>query len=538
MKKSLLGLLVLCPFLGWTQLNYPSYANLTSEIRRAGAFTGSATSVIGQSVGGEEIRVIKIQASETPKPTLLIVAGLDGKHPAGILGALQLAKRIQSLPKDSLSALLQDRSIWIVPLLNPDAYQRNIAAGHWLSGNARIIDNDRDGRIDEDPAQDLNNDGIIAQMRVATPGGSYIAHERYPDYLVASAHDKGQKGVYALYPEGRDLDKDGLFGEDGAGGVNINRNFTFNYPVFTPESGAHAASEPETRAITDFIFDNPQIATVLHLGLRNNLSEPEKFDSRKASERIIGSWLSNDADVAKYISYVYTKTTKDLGEAPQLAEHGGDFTNTAYYHMGKFSFATPLWWPSLPDSLSGSRGDASSRKADDRLLQWIAANKVTGALLPWVSVQHPDFPNQQVEVGGLVELYKNNPPITFLEESVKQHTDFVLELVSNMASLEFSQPVVTPLGENIYRIDLQVANTGMLPTYPEIADRIKHVSKMKAVCALQKNQKFLSGKRLQLYPSLGAGKTQQFSWLVQGKGVVEITAGCPTAGEKKIKVTL
>ncbi|WDF69057.1 M14 family metallopeptidase [Sphingobacterium oryzagri] len=538
MKKSLLGLLCLAPFLGWAQLNYPSYANLTSEIQQAASSARSVTQVIGKSFGGEEIRVIKIESSASPKPTLLIVAGIDGKHPAGTLSALQLAKNLQSLPSDSLTALMRERSIWIVPLLNPDAYKRNIASGHWQSGNARVIDNDRDGRIDEDPAQDLNNDGIIAQMRVTTAAGGYVAHDTYPHYLIPNERDKGQKGVYALYTEGKDADKDGLFGEDGAAGVNINRNFTFNYPAFTSESGEYAASEPETRAIVDFVFDNPQIATVLHFGLDNNLSEPVRYDSRKASERIISAWLEKDAQAAAQVSHLYNKTTSSLGQGPKFSESAGNFSNTAYYHMGKFSFTTPLWWPALTDTASTTKESAKGKSGDALFLQWLAANNVSGALLPWVKVDHPDFPNQTVEVGGLVEVFRNNPPAAFLDETTKLHTDFVLQLLNSMATLQFDQPVVTALGENIYRIDLRVANVGLLPTYPEIADKIKHVAKMKAVCALQKNQKFLSGKRLQLYSALHAGEALSLSWLVQGKGVVEITAGCPTAGEQTIKVTL
>ncbi|VTQ04816.1 hypothetical protein [Sphingobacterium daejeonense] len=73
-----------------------------------------------------------------------------------------------------------------------------------------------------------------------------------------------------------------------------------------------------------------------------------------------------------------------------------------------------------------------------------------------------------------------------LENAGKMHADFVVELTRSLASLEFSAPKVTNLGDDIYRIEVKVFNTGAMPVYPEIADKIKHVSKMKSIMELQK----------------------------------------------------
>lgn len=153
-------------------------------------------------------------------------------------------------------------------------------------------------------------------------------------------------------------------------------------------------------------------------------------------------------------------------------------------------------------------------------------------------VSHPNFPNQEVEVGGVVDVFRNNPPVDYLKESGDKHTEFVKRLVLAMPELAFQQPVVTALGGDVFRVELSVTNVGLLPTYPEIADKIRHTSKLKTVCELQKGQEFLNGKRLQLYPSLGAGKSQTFTWLIKGKGTVNIVAGCPTSGEVKTEVKL
>lgn len=536
MKKTFLGLLSLCPLLALGQLSYPSYNELMSTVNGFNTKGLVSSSVIGKSYGNENIPVIKLQSDEKAKPTLLLVAGIDGKHPAGTLGVLQLTKELLNLPKDSLQGLLKDKSIWIIPLVNPDAYKRNIASKQWLSGNSRKIDNDRDGRLDEDPAKDLNNDGVIAQMRITSPVGNFKLHKDYPSILVAADKSKGEKGSYLLLNEGIDQDYDGRYGEDGEGGVNIDRNFTFNYPAFLPESGEYAASEPETRALVDFVFAHPQIASVIHIGLANNLSEAERSDARQANERIVKSWSANDAEVSKFISSLYKEQTKSLGEATKFTAAAGNFTNTAYYHLGKYSFATPLWWPAVTDSTK--QAPKSSADANETFYTWLQQNNISGAILPWQKVNHPDYPNQQVEVGGVVDIFRNNPPVAYLEASAKVHAGFVVQLLERMAKLVFETPKITALGNDIFRVELSVMNVGDMPTYPEIADRIRFVSRFKTVCDLQSNQQFLSGKRLQLYSSLAGGGSQTFSWLIKGKGTIKIQAGCPTSGEQLIEVKL
>lgn len=527
------------PFFANAQWDYPNYEMLKKQIQDVSSNKLIERTSIGKSIGGEDIPLIKIQNGKVSKPTLLIVAGVDGKHPAGVINSMNVAKQILGLPSAQLNELLTSKSIWIVPVLNVDAYKRNSTGLSWTSGNSRVIDNDRDGRIDEDPDADLNNDGVISQMRIKTPAGPYTVHPSNSDFLILAERNKGESGSYELYKEGKDVDQDGLISEDGNSGVNLDKNFTYDYPFFEPETGDYAASEPETRALIDLIFDNPQIAAVLHFGLQNNLSVAEQFDQRKASERIQKSWTNADSQVSAFVSKIYNEAVKPLGAAPKLMHGKGNLTSTVYYHTGKFSFATPSWWvPSTTDSTKNSGPKGAAGKDGDRFVNWVKSQNIQGAILPWKNVNHPDFPNQEVEIGGLVERFEHNPPISQLEASSKLHTDFVVQLAQSLATLEFSNPKVTNLGDDIYRIEVKVFNTGSMPVYPEIADKIKHVSKMKSIIELQKGQSFLSGKRLQLYPTLQAGGSNTFSWLIKGKGKVQLTVGCPTAGEKTLDINL
>ena len=94
MKKTFLGLFFLCPILAIGQLKYPSFAEVVSTVQGFNARGLVSNDVIGKSYGNENIPVIKLQLDNNPRPTLLVVAGIDGKHPAGTLSALQLTSSL------------------------------------------------------------------------------------------------------------------------------------------------------------------------------------------------------------------------------------------------------------------------------------------------------------------------------------------------------------------------------------------------------------------------------------------------------------
>lgn len=107
------------------------------------------------------------------KPTLLLVSGIDGKHPAGVINSIGVINQLLTIQLDSLAHLLENKSIWIVPIVNPDVYKMNVKSRKWNSGNARIANN---GRIDENPSVAINGDASISQMRVKTNVGTHVLH--------------------------------------------------------------------------------------------------------------------------------------------------------------------------------------------------------------------------------------------------------------------------------------------------------------------------------------------------------------------------
>lgn len=234
---------------------------------------------IGRSAGGRDLVVLRIGAAGRGadpeiRPAIFVATNLEGAYLPATEAALALAERLAgSYASDkAVASLLDRRTVWVAPLLNPDA-----AAAAFASlrverrTNGRPVDDDTDGKTDEDGFEDLDGDGAITQMRVKDPEGKWIADPKEPRLLRLADAKKGEKGVYAVYSEGTDDDGDGAYNEDPPGGVEINRNFPHDFDYGLKAAGGWPASEPETAAVLEFMAGHPSIALVLAYGAENTL---------------------------------------------------------------------------------------------------------------------------------------------------------------------------------------------------------------------------------------------------------------------------
>ena len=199
---------------------YPSVCSVKSLVKTA---------------GGKDIWVLTIGTGDKDnKPGIAVFGGVEGNYLLGKELALGFAA---SLLKESASAeikeLLDKITFYVFPDVSPDATEQFFSdLKYERTVNARSTDDDRDFVFDEDPYEDLNNDGFITLIRIKDPSGKFIESDEDKRIMVQADLSKGQSGNYLVYSEGIDNDKDGSFNEDGPGGVNFNRNFTYNYEEF------------------------------------------------------------------------------------------------------------------------------------------------------------------------------------------------------------------------------------------------------------------------------------------------------------------
>jgi len=537
---------------------YANHAQLTARLQALAKQAGSTASVrsIGKSVGGKDIWLLTIgRGKVADKPALALVAGVDGSHLAGTELSLQLAERFLTSKSDSVSRMLDTKTIYILPLINPDAQEQAFSSLKYeRSGNGSNTDDDRDGQQNEDPFEDLNRDGLITQVRIEDPTGTFVASKADPRVLLKADPAKGESGKYVLISEGTDSDKDGAFNEDGAGGVALDKNFTFDYPFFTPGAGEMPVSEPENRALLDFLSQTPSVYAVFTFGPYNNLSEAPKFDRSKTAKRIITGLLEKDATTGEQVSKLYNAQT-GLKDAPAMPATRGNFAQTAYYHHGRFSFSTPGWWvpkdepkaPAKKDSASatsatrpaGRPAPAGGGDSDDaRFLKWADANGVADAFVTWTPIEHPDFLGKKAEVGGIAPFAKLNPPTKFLTDNADRHAKFIAAFAAQMPTIDIVNLKTESLGNNLTRVSAQVINRGLMPTGSDMGNRVRFVPRMKVELKTTDKQSIVSGRRIMLRGAMAAGETMDVTFLVNGSGRATLEAGNAMTGVKSVDVTL
>jgi hypothetical protein len=309
---------------------------------------------IGTSRHGRPLHLLTLAApGDEPwehRPALLVVAGVHGQHLVGVETALGVAER---LARDHAEALA-NVTVYVVPALNADSIAFHAGDGHGIDFGRTLApyDADRDGRIAEDPGEDVSGDGLITMMRVHDPApGSGLARTHIPDpdepRLMRPADPaKGEAPTHAYVIEGIDNDRDGEFNEDGVGGsagggVLLDRNFPVHWPEHTEGCGITSLSEPEARAFVRFVLDHPHIVAAVIYGMRDsivNLPEAGKLDP---SGRVPTGIDEADKPYLEELSKQFREIT-GMTDAPR-GEGAGSAWTWLYAGAGILAIETPVW---------------------------------------------------------------------------------------------------------------------------------------------------------------------------------------------------
>ena len=241
---------------------YHNYAALTKSLQD---LANSNTKIvqlssIGKTLKGNDIWMLQVSGEKGPKPedkqALLICGNLEGDHVIGSEVALGIAEYLvkEYGKDDEVTTILDKRTFYIIPRLNPDGAELffdQLLAEH--EGNLRPRDDDYDWQIDEDGPEDLNGDGMITFMRVKDKAGDWRVDKKDTRLMLKKEKDTPLDSLYKIYPEGIDNDLDENYNEDGPGGYDIDRNFPYNFGYKIQGYQFYPASEPETRALIDFM---------------------------------------------------------------------------------------------------------------------------------------------------------------------------------------------------------------------------------------------------------------------------------------------
>lgn len=520
--------------------NAAEQANRLNALVKAYPQTASLKSLT-KTNGGKDIWLLTIGTGKTEhKPAIAVIGGVEGNHLLGTELAIGFAEQLlKASGTDSVKNLLARTTYYVFPNMSPDAMEQYFSKlRNGRNGNATATDDDRDGKTDEDGWDDLDGDGKITFLRIESVTGDYKLHPDDARVLIKADISKGEKGKYKLLTEGIDNDKDGQFNEDGEGGIAFNKNLTYNHKTFAPGAGDYPASEKETRAMLDFLYDAFNVYAVVSFGSNNNLSNPIPYNPQAAAQRIVAGLLEPDAKVNGMVSDLYNKVT-GTKDAPRNNTTGGDVLSWAYFHYGRYSFSTPGWW--VPKTRPDTAKKEKAFTVEDvtaNYLRWASQQGISNTFTEWKTIQHPDFPGQKVEVGGVDPYVMMNPPYKMVEPVVKKHTDFLVKLAAHQPEIDVINLKTEKLANGLTRVSLDVVNKGGLSTHSKLGERSYFIKKVKVAVQTSGKQEVVGGRKIHLLNSIDANGSESFSWVIKGTGKLVIEAGCPTAGNKSIEVTL
>lgn len=453
------------------------HAALTALLREYAAAYPDLVSLesIGRSFEGREIWAVGITNSATGPHTDKPAFWADGNIHAAELTAStavlyylhHLVTRHGSDPQ--VTHLLDTRAVYLCPRLNPDGAE--LALGdrprHIRSGTRRYP-------FDEEPvdgltAQDVDGDGRILSMRIADPHGSYKKHATEPRLMVPREPGEFGGDYYRLMPEGTLKNYDGLTVRlnPDAEGLDLNRNF----PAFWRQefeqlgAGDYPASEPEVKAMVDFILKHPNIGAAVsyhtHSGVILRPMGTMSDDDMVPED--LWTFKRFSALGTQHTGYPAASVWHEFRYHPKEVITGTQ--DWIYEHLGALFWVVEIWSPNREADITDYKWVDWYREhpvADDlKLLKWSDEQCGGQAHVDWRPFQHPQL--GAVEIGGWDKMnYWRNPPPHLREREAARFPAWMNQIALSLPRLELLRTDVQALGPDTWRVRLAVANSGWL----------------------------------------------------------------------------
>lgn len=455
--------------------DYPELENALRRLVNAYPDLLSLAS-LGKSVEGRDLWCVTINNPETgpdrSKPAFYCDGNIHGNEVQAGEACLYLiwylAENYDRL--EMVRKIVDERAFYVVPTVNPDG------RAWWFNGpnttsssrsGKRPVDDDRDGRADEDGYDDLDGDGQVTLMRRKDPNGRYRISPADDRLLVPIK--PGEQGAYELLGlEGIDNDGDGQVNEDAPGGYDMNRNWPADWQPDHIQFGAgdFPLCFPETRAVAEFILDHPNIAGVqaFHNAAGMILRGPG-HPTRQAQ------YPQADDRVAEEIGRIGARMLpfyRNLVIHRDLYPVHGGFIGWTYEHLGIFSFTNELWngdqllgRPAASEDGQSPRGVIGGGEEADEL--FAADRLLLGASYrPWKPYKHPLYGD--IEIGGFVKESQRVPPPFLIEELCHRNAAFVIYHADQMPRVVWDELAVERLGPGTFAVTATVKNTRAIPT--------------------------------------------------------------------------
>lgn len=457
---------------------YYRYAELTETLQAFAREYPQLVQVesIGKSYEGRDIWLVTVTSggAANEKPALWVDGNIHASEVSPTSACLYLLnKLVTGYGQDAdITRCLDTRVFCLCPRINPDGAELALA------DKPRIIrSSTRPYPYDEDPFgglinEDIDGDGRMLMMRIPDPNGQWKPHPDEPRLMVRRDPTETGGTYYRVLPEGRIEDYDGsiIFPQRVKEGLDLNRNFPAHWRQEHEQRGAgpYPTSEPEVRAVVDFIAKHPNItgAVTFHTWsgviLRPYGTQPD--DSFPAED--LWTFQKIGQKGTDLTGYPSISVYHDFRYHPKEVITGV-FDDWLYDHLGVYAWTVELWSPQRQAGITDYKYIDWYREhpLDDdlKLLKWSDEVLEGKGYVNWYPYEHPQL--GQVELGGWNMQYAwRNPPPQFLEKEIAPFSDWLVWHLLLSPRLELLETKVTALGGGNYHVRLVAHNTGWLPT--------------------------------------------------------------------------
>ncbi|MDE2358309.1 MAG: carboxypeptidase, partial [Betaproteobacteria bacterium] len=317
-----------------------------------------------------------------------------------------------------------------------------------------------------------DGDGRILQMRMPDPNGLWKPHPREPRLMVRRDPTETDGTYYRVMPEGRYDGYDGwtLKVKRPLQGLDLNRNFPASWRQEFEQQGAgpYPTSEPEIRAVVDFVVRHPNITggTTFHTWSGVLLRPFEHLSDDEMDAEDLWFYQRSGRMGTELTGYPAVSVYHEFRYHPKSVI-GGTF-DWLYEHLGAFSWCIEIWSPMREAGIESYKYIDWFRDhpIDDdlKLFRWSEQKLGGAAYRDWKPFDHPQLGS--VEIGGMDRFNAfGNPPLALLEREIARFPKWLLWQALCSPKLELVHAGAHSLSDGTWKVTLVVQNTGWLPTY-------------------------------------------------------------------------
>ena len=433
---------------------------------------------IGKSHEGRDIFVLTVTNTNTgpaaEKPAFWIDGNIHSTEVAASAANLYFVEHLATqYGRDAdVTRALDSRAFYVCPRINPDGAEWALAdKPKWVRSSTRAYPYEEE-EIEGLVVEDIDGDGHILQMRVPDPNGLWKAHPEEPRLMVRREPAESGGTYYRVLPEGRFENYDGftLRIKKPKQGLDLNRNFPASWRQEFEQLGAgpYPTSEPEVRAVVDFIIRHPNITggTSFHTWSGVLLRPFEHQPDEEMDAEDLWVYQKTGAKGTELSGYPNISVYHEFRYHPKSVI-GGTF-DWIYEHLGIFSWVVEIWSPMREAGITNYKYIDWFRDhpIDDdlKLIRW-SDEKADGlAHIRWRPFDHPQL--GKVEIGGWNRFHAfGNPPPKLLRRELERFPKWLLWQALISPKLELHHASARSIGDSTWKITAVVQNTGWLPSY-------------------------------------------------------------------------